>query len=1073
MKKRIMKKRKFLKVASASTLAALAGLSLVACGSDDANTYTVKLDSNDPDTSDSISVTTYDDMEVEEGSTINLPTLTYEGYTFGGWYSDVDFTNEFTSSDKVESDLTLYAKWTKDSSSSGDASGDSSGDASGDATTTYTITYSTEHGTAPASVSGATALPEALPSIEADGYTFDGWYLDEAFTTAATVGAAITANTTLYAKWTAVDTRTSYEKISQSDGVLLANNFTDFTASDFVSAGNVGFTPGTDENTAINVTDGKLVSEDTSSNTAKLTASIGNIFEGVIEGTMKYTPTNTDNKLNGGWSIVQFRGYTASNLEDEQTLFALRTNNDKAIQVYFTSECGVGTDNKTTYNFKGTPFTYAANTEYEINWSYDFATYKLSISINGTAVVTDELVPEADRPLVFADLLFITAGSDTARGFKIDDFAVAQTIGTLDESIANYTASYDSVYNALDVTNNYTIYGSDLTDAYTTSKATIAASTSLDELKENFINGINALMSVKSDAQFALAKTGYLTMITAQQEELADDYTLNATAFATAYDTAITAINAAANMDELLAAIETLDDTVNAIESDDDVREAALEELFAYEGTTLAAVAAIDGIDAETLATAEDEVDEVYAAQSNAISSCTAVNIASTLASGKEALDAVVTKYEVTLEQYEANLTTAFATYKTTTTSVEAVLTATSSLTPDFTGVTTKTEADEAYDDAKDLFDNVLAFYNYIEEQKATCLAYVADADNFNTEYATELDTLWSTGSAGILDGTYTLAQADALADTSIASIKADSEVTVTFVSDSETYATTTIAKNGTVTAPTTDPTLDGYSFKGWFTDANQTSAVDFTATISAATKYYAGWYDTYGQVGTTSGFANPTAIPTIDNWTFTGMVVQATSITGVDKDNNEFKYTSSIKFGGDSKNTRYITITLTESATVFLAQMGGGSGNRSVFINKTAPTGSKTSALDTTYIYATSSGQAFASATATLEAGTYYVQTYGGDCRILALQITTESTYAAVTGITATATTGTDSITVSDVKLTPVSGDAFAITSGYTVTVKNSEDEVVSDYSTGLSGTYTVTIKYGTYTSVTYEVTI
>lgn len=1054
-----MKKRKFLKVASASTLAALAGLSLVACGSDDSNTYTVKLDSNDPDTSDSISVTTYDDMEVEEGSTINLPTLTYEGYTFGGWYSDVDFTNEFTSSDKVESDLTLYAKWTKNSSDSSDDSGD--------ATTTYTITYSTEHGTAPASVSGATALPETLPSIEADGYTFGGWYLDQAFTTAATAGAAITANTTLYAKWTAVDTRTTYEKLSASDGVVLANDFTNFTSSDFVSSDNVGFTPGTDENTAINVTDGKLVSVDTSSNTAKLTANIGNLFEGVIEGTMKYTPTNTDNKLNGGWSIVQFRGYTASSLEDEQTLFALRTNNDKAIQVYFTSECGVGTDSKTTYNFKGTPFTYAANTEYEINWSYDFATYKLSISINGTAVVTDELVPEADRPVVFADLLFITAGSDTARGFKIDDFAVAQTIGTLDESIANYTASYDSIYNALDVTNNYTIYGSDLTNAYTTSKATIATSTSLDELKENFINGINALMSVTSDAKFALNKTAYLTMITAQKEERADDYTLNATAFATAYDTAITAINAAANMEVLLAAIETLDDTVDAIESDDDVRDAALEELLAYKGTTLAAVDAIDDIDDTTLATAKEEVDEVYAAQSNAISSCTAANIASTLASGKEALDAVVTKYEVTLEQYETNLTTAFATYKTITTSVGAVLTATSSLTPDFTGVTAKAGADEAYDAAKALFDNVLAFYNYIEEKKATCLAYVADADNFNTEYATELSALWSTGSAGILDGTYTLAQADALADTTIASIKADSEVTVTFVSDSETYATTTVAKNGTVTAPTTDPTLDGYSFKGWFTDANQTSAVDFTATISAATTYYAGWYDLYSVSGTSS---------IVFDSTYTTTPVNVTDTTGsivVYSNNNADVWDGTyggLKFNGATKNSRYIKITVSTATVVTLVGTGGGN-KRYVELASTFGTAS-TTASDTVKELPKASVAASTTLTFNVPAGTWYLNG-SGSLYITSISIPTEENIA-ISGITATATPGTDSITVSDVKLQPVSGTAFAITEGYTVTVKDSNNNIVSDYSQNLAaGTYTVTLKYGTYTSVTYEVTI
>lgn len=77
---------------------------------------------------------------------------------------------------------------------------------------TYTITYQINgHGTQPNAVSGVTALPSTLPTLSASGWTFGGWYTDSACTKNAIAGTAITANTTLYAKWTeapAVDPET-------------------------------------------------------------------------------------------------------------------------------------------------------------------------------------------------------------------------------------------------------------------------------------------------------------------------------------------------------------------------------------------------------------------------------------------------------------------------------------------------------------------------------------------------------------------------------------------------------------------------------------------------------------------------------------------------------------------------------------------------------------------------------------------------------------------------------------------------------------------------------------------------
>lgn len=72
--------------------------------------------------------------------------------------------------------------------------------------TGYTITYDLNgHGDAIAEVTNATALPNPLPAPKtADGYTFVGWYTDSELNTAATAGATLTSDVTLYAKWTPI-----------------------------------------------------------------------------------------------------------------------------------------------------------------------------------------------------------------------------------------------------------------------------------------------------------------------------------------------------------------------------------------------------------------------------------------------------------------------------------------------------------------------------------------------------------------------------------------------------------------------------------------------------------------------------------------------------------------------------------------------------------------------------------------------------------------------------------------------------------------------------------------------------
>ena len=72
------------------------------------------------------------------------------------------------------------------------------------APTTYTVTFNTNgHGTAPTAQSvtvGATATAPTAPTTT--GYTFGGWYTDVACTEGYDFTTAVTADITLYAKWT-------------------------------------------------------------------------------------------------------------------------------------------------------------------------------------------------------------------------------------------------------------------------------------------------------------------------------------------------------------------------------------------------------------------------------------------------------------------------------------------------------------------------------------------------------------------------------------------------------------------------------------------------------------------------------------------------------------------------------------------------------------------------------------------------------------------------------------------------------------------------------------------------------
>ncbi len=140
------------------------------------------------------------------GNTITQPTdPTKSGYTFGGWYKDTQFTTAWNfTTDVVTADMTLYAKWTINS---------------------YTVTFSVDGGSSTGSLTtiyGSTITQPTDPTKS--GYTFGGWYKDTQFTTAWNFTTdVVTADMTLYAKWTAITYTVAYSGNGNTSGTVSAD----------------------------------------------------------------------------------------------------------------------------------------------------------------------------------------------------------------------------------------------------------------------------------------------------------------------------------------------------------------------------------------------------------------------------------------------------------------------------------------------------------------------------------------------------------------------------------------------------------------------------------------------------------------------------------------------------------------------------------------------------------------------------------------------------------------------------------------------------------------------------------
>ena len=129
-----------------------------------------------------------------------LPTPSADGYEFGGWYFDSECVNPCKAGMKLTSNITLFAKWTD-----------------------IRVTISFEpfrKGYLPEPMLVG-SIPDNLPILEEEGYTFGGWYYDNEFKNKANPGDKLLTDTKLYAKWTLTTYKITYVTNGHGDDVVV------------------------------------------------------------------------------------------------------------------------------------------------------------------------------------------------------------------------------------------------------------------------------------------------------------------------------------------------------------------------------------------------------------------------------------------------------------------------------------------------------------------------------------------------------------------------------------------------------------------------------------------------------------------------------------------------------------------------------------------------------------------------------------------------------------------------------------------------------------------------------------
>lgn len=330
-----------------------------------------------------------------------LPTPKRTGYTFKGWFTSASGGTQVSSSTIMTSanGATIYAQWTVNNYTlTFNANGGSVSESS------RSLAYGTSYGT--------------LPTPSRTGYTFKGWFTASSggtqVTTTTTMGAS---NTTVYAQWTAINYKITYNLNGGTNASGAATSF-NITSSAITLP-----TP-----TRTGYTFGGWYANSSFSGSAVTTIPTG----------------STGNKTYyAKWNLVT---YTISYSLDGGTI----SGNPTSYNVT-TSTFTLPTPTKTGYTFLGwtgsngtTASTSVSisqgstgNKSYTANWKIN--SYKLTYNANGGSVST------ASKSLTYGSA-YGTLPTPTRSGYKFNGWYTAASGGTKVSDTTTIGASNVTIY---------------------------------------------------------------------------------------------------------------------------------------------------------------------------------------------------------------------------------------------------------------------------------------------------------------------------------------------------------------------------------------------------------------------------------------------------------------------------------------------------------------------------------------------------------------------------------------------------------------------------------------------------
>ena len=137
-----------------------------------------------------------------------MPKTTRSGFTFKGWFVDEALTQKWDFAlNRVENNMTLYAKWEANP-----------------VIEVFDVNFNSNGGSAVTSQVGLSKGAKVTKPLDPSrsGYSFKGWFVDEAMTMPWNFDTdTVAKNTTLYAKWEAKSTDKTLPATGQSSHNIL------------------------------------------------------------------------------------------------------------------------------------------------------------------------------------------------------------------------------------------------------------------------------------------------------------------------------------------------------------------------------------------------------------------------------------------------------------------------------------------------------------------------------------------------------------------------------------------------------------------------------------------------------------------------------------------------------------------------------------------------------------------------------------------------------------------------------------------------------------------------------------